>query len=274
MGRGGSSKVFRVLSTDAHVLALKRIKIRGSDRESMAGYANEITLLRRLRGKPGIITMHAADVDEQGGVIQMIMEAGDADLATVLQQRQSLSADGSRAAPERSHVNFVRLTWQQMLEAVDTIHEERIVHGDLKPANFLFVQGRLRLIDFGIARAIKNDTTNIYRDTQIGTLNYMSPEAIRDSNGPGRSVGSQRKPTMRLGRASDVWSLGCILYQMIYGRTPFGHLQLIQKLQAIIDPGHSIDMPLDAPLASTAALECLRGCMQREPVRAWSAARA
>ena len=132
-----------------------------------------------------------------------------------------------------------------MLEAVQTIHEERIVHGDLKPANFLFVragvlfggldfeafrtasgpcgseprrwrgrdgglhettpprrhrrdyrlakirarphgqntqvQGRLKLIDFGIARAIKNDTTNIYRDTQIGTLNYMSPEAIRDS---------------------------------------------------------------------------------------------
>jgi serine/threonine-protein kinase TTK/MPS1 len=69
-----------------------------------------------------------------------------------------------------------------MLIAVHSIHEERIIHGDLKPANFLFVRGSLKLIDFGIAKAIQNDdTTNIYRENQIGTLNYMSPEAILDS---------------------------------------------------------------------------------------------
>jgi serine/threonine protein kinase len=42
-----------------------------------------------------------------------------------------------------------------MLEAVQTIHEERIIHGDLKPANFLFVEGALKLIDFGIAKAVQ-----------------------------------------------------------------------------------------------------------------------
>ncbi|KAH8063255.1 hypothetical protein JL722_2418 [Aureococcus anophagefferens] len=159
VGRGGSSKVFRVLGADGRVLALKRIKLRGSEVDhSFAGYANEVALLQRLRGKENIVTLYAADVDRAAGSIHMVMEAGDADLAT-------------------------------MLEAVHTIHEERIVHGDLKPANFLFVQGRLKLIDFGIARAIKNDTTNIYRDTQIGTLNYMSPEAIRDSGAGPRGAG-------------------------------------------------------------------------------------
>jgi serine/threonine protein kinase len=56
---------------------------------------------------------------------------------------------------------------KQMLEAVHTIHEERVVHGDLKPANFVCIQGRLKLIDFGIAKAISNDTTNIVRDNQV-----------------------------------------------------------------------------------------------------------
>lgn len=56
---------------------------------------------------------------------------------------------------------------QQMLEAVNTIHEERIVHSDLKPANFLLVRGSLKLIDFGIAKAIMSDTTNIQRDAQV-----------------------------------------------------------------------------------------------------------
>lgn len=57
--------------------------------------------------------------------------------------------------------------WQQILQAVNTIHEERIVHSDLKPANFLLVKGSLKLIDFGIAKAIMSDTTNIQRDSQV-----------------------------------------------------------------------------------------------------------
>lgn len=54
-----------------------------------------------------------------------------------------------------------------MLEAVGVIHDEKIVHSDLKPANFVLVKGRLKLIDFGIANAIANDTTNIQRDNQV-----------------------------------------------------------------------------------------------------------
>lgn len=59
-----------------------------------------------------------------------------------------------------------------------TIHEARIVHSDLKPPNFLVVEGTLKLIDFGIAKAIQSDTTSIARETQVGTINYMSPEAV------------------------------------------------------------------------------------------------
>jgi len=73
-----------------------------------------------------------------------------------------------------------------MLECVKVVHDAGIVHTDLKPANFVLVKGALKLIDFGIAKAIPNDTTNIARDQQIGTLSYMSPEALCDAgNGPG-----------------------------------------------------------------------------------------
>lgn len=69
--------------------------------------------------------------------------------------------------------------WQQMLEAVHTIHEERIVHSDLKPANFLIVEGMVKLIDFGIAKAIEsNDTTNIVRDNQVQTLSPKTTPTI------------------------------------------------------------------------------------------------
>lgn len=54
-----------------------------------------------------------------------------------------------------------------LLQAVSTIHEARIVHSDLKPANFLVVGGELKLIDFGIAKAIKADTTSIARENQV-----------------------------------------------------------------------------------------------------------
>jgi serine/threonine protein kinase len=58
----------------------------------------------------------------------------------------------------------------KMLQAVHVIHEEKIVHSDLKPANFVLVRGQLKLIDFGIANAIANDTTNIQRDHQVSVV--------------------------------------------------------------------------------------------------------
>ncbi len=54
-----------------------------------------------------------------------------------------------------------------MLEAVQAVHDQKVVHSDLKPANFVIVKGRLKIIDFGIAKAIANDTVNISRDAQV-----------------------------------------------------------------------------------------------------------
>lgn len=58
-----------------------------------------------------------------------------------------------------------------------------VIHSDLKPANFLLVRGRLKLIDFGIASSMNADMTSVVKNCPIGTLNYISPEALMDIGG-------------------------------------------------------------------------------------------
>ena len=255
VGKGGSSKVYKVISPEHKIFALKRIKLEGREKEAAAGFMDEITLLNRFKGRHHIIQLVDSQIFREAGIIYMVLEYGEVDLARLLQRREKVrSAEGQG---DKIDLNFIRLHWQQMLEAVHIIHEERIVHSDLKPANFLFVEGVLKLIDFGIAKAIQNDTTHIARESQVGTLNYMSPEAILSGSNGNRS-GKQTK----VGRASDVWSLGCILYQMVYGHTPFSHLQFIQKLHAITDPNHEIDFPT---IQNQSLLDVMRRCLDRNP---------
>lgn len=85
------------------------------------------------------------------------MECGEIDFAHILAKYQGIPLS----------LNFIRVYWEQMLSAVQAIHDEKIVHSDLKPANFLLVQGQLKLIDFGIAKRMGDDTTNIHRDQQV-----------------------------------------------------------------------------------------------------------
>jgi serine/threonine protein kinase len=149
-----------------------------------------------------------------------------------------------------------------MLEAVQVIHDARIVHSDLKPANFVMVRDKLKVIDFGIAKPISNDTTNISRDFSVGTLSYMAPEAVRTQSG-----------AFKHGRASDIWALGIILYQMVYMQPPFAHLEPMQRVQMLSSPDLKIEFPeghcLDAHSSTTRAhlLSTLAGCLQRDPKR-------
>lgn len=147
-----------------------------------------------------------------------------------------------------------------MLMAVNTVHEAKIVHCDLKPANFLLVQGTLKLIDFGISKAIMNDTTNIVRENQVGTVNYMSPEALQET-----SISTQdHRGRLKIGRPSDIWSLGCILYELTFGKPPFAQFPtLIQRLHKILDPGYEIEFPPNYP--NSDLIGVIKGCLMRPP---------
>ncbi|WBW75417.1 dual specificity protein kinase Mph1 [Schizosaccharomyces osmophilus] len=230
VGKGGSSTVFRIYSPEnGRLYALKEVSFLQADFSTVQGYKNEIALLRKLSGNDRIVKLYAAEANNSIGQLNMVMEYGETDLARLL----------NKYATKPINLNFIRMYWEQMLQAVQIVHEQNIVHSDLKPANFLLVEGSLKLIDFGIAKAIGNDTTNIHRDSHIGTINYMAPEALTDMNA-NTDLGVK---LVKLGRPSDVWSLGCILYQMVYGRAPFAHLKMIQAIAAIPDERHQIQFP-------------------------------
>lgn len=110
------------------------------------------------------------------------------------------------------------------------------------------MKGTLKLIDFGISKAI-NETANVMRENQVGTVNYMAPEALGGSQGE----------RLKIGRPSDVWSLGCILYEMVYGSPPFAEFNVVLRLQKIIDS--IIDFP---KIDDEDLLQSMKGFLVRE----------
>uniref|UniRef100_A0A8C2ZN77 Ttk protein kinase n=1 Tax=Cyclopterus lumpus TaxID=8103 RepID=A0A8C2ZN77_CYCLU len=244
IGRGGSSKVYQVLDHKKQLFAVKYVDLEEADAQTIESYKNEIEHLNRLQQySDQIIKLY--DYEITNSHIYMRMECGNLDLNTWLRNRKTVNP------LER------KFYWKNMLEAVQTIHKHGIVHSDLKPANFVIVNASLKLIDFGIANRIQPDVTSIMKDSQVGTLNYMPPEAIKDTSSQAGKARSKISPK------GDVWSLGCILYCMTYGKTPFQSItNQIAKLHAIIDTSHQMEFP---DIAETDLLDVLKRCLVRNP---------
>ena len=269
IGKGGSSDVYCVMAENYKTFALKRVKLDDCDESAVRGYKGEIDLLKKLTEVERVVRLFDWELNDEKQELCVLMEKGDTDLNRLL----TLRLNGDKA---RFDAVFTRYHWREMLECVQAVHDMDIVHSDLKPANFLLVQGRLKLIDFGIANAIDTDNTvNVHRDTHVGTPNYMSPESITDTNAPQPGsmpkddAGKALKKDMRIGKASDVWSLGCILYQMTYGRPPFAHItNQISRIMAITNPKHEILFPetgIGDSFVPPALRGTLRRCLNRDP---------
>ncbi|XP_062981863.1 dual specificity protein kinase TTK [Elgaria multicarinata webbii] len=244
IGSGGSSKVFQVLDEKKQLYAIKYVSLEEADQQTIESYKNEIAHLNKLQQHSDkIIRLYDYEIGEKS--IYMVMECGNIDLNSWLKKKKTINPWERKSY------------WKNMLEAVHTIHQHGIVHSDLKPANFLLVDGMLKLIDFGIANQMQSDATSIVKDSQVGTVNYMPPEAIKDMS----SCGENGKSRSKISPKSDVWSLGCILYCMTYGRTPFQHItNQFTKLHAIIDPNYEIAFP---DIAEKDLQDVLKRCLIR-----------
>src|SRR5439155_15698795 len=121
----------------------------------------------------------------------------------------------------------------QICEALEAAHEKGIIHRDLKPANIkINPDGKVKLLDFGFARLFKSETQDADPSNSptlvsrtgigviLGTASYMSPEQAR-----GRKAG---KP-------SDIWAVGCVLYELLTGHAAFLGGTLSDTIAAVLD---------------------------------------
>ncbi|MCP4897217.1 MAG: serine/threonine protein kinase, partial [bacterium] len=152
-------------------------------------------------------------------------------------------------------------------EGLGSAHSKGVIHRDIKPSNiFLTQSGQVKILDFGIARLGERSTLNetesskstlTAKGTMIGTVGYMAPEQVRGDPADARS---------------DIFSLGCVLYEMFTGKRPFSRETTIATLTAILnkDPSpittHNPDLP---PALDQIVARCLR----KEPGRRFESAR-
>lgn len=227
LGKGGSSEVFACFCPlDKKHVAVKSVSLQN---HNSSGYINEVKLLQKLQTCDKIIKMYDYEILVNEKKLFVVLEQGGDDLATILK----------KVSMQKSHIPFymVFFYWMEMLYAVQQIHSNGVIHSDLKPANFLKAEGGLKLIDFGIASSVQLDMTSVFKTTQEGSCNYISPEALNQES-------ANESAAYKLHYKSDVWSLGCILYQLVYKKTPFQHIHILwKKLAVIMDPNHVIEFP-------------------------------
>lgn len=266
LGRGGTSKVYKVRSlTTKLTFAIKKVSFDKFDEACVKGFKGEIDLLTKLKDESRVVKLVDHAMSE--GSIFLVMECGDLDLARVLQTKLNLE--------NKLDFSFVKFHSMEILKCVEAVHRAGIVHSDLKPANFLFVKGVMKIIDFGIANAVPDHTANIYRESQIGTPNYMAPEALVEVNHTlsFSNKSSSGSNTWKVGKPSDIWSCGCIIYQMIYGRPPYGSYSGQLRIMAIMNPQIKIEYPsrgVGGVPVPHSSIELMQKCLARNPNERWT----
>src|ERR1700719_4145224 len=202
VGRGGMAEVYRArdLRLDRTV-AIKTLRTDlARDQTFQARFRREAQSAASLNN-PSIVAVYdtGEDLDVSTGapVPFIVMEYVDG--RTV----RDLLIEGHRLLPERT----LEIT-SGVLRALEYSHQAGIVHRDIKPGNVMVTRnGDIKVMDFGIARAMSDAQATMTQTAQvIGTAQYLSPEQARGE---------------RVDARSDLYSAGCLLYELLTGRPPF-----------------------------------------------------
>ncbi len=198
LGRGGVGEVWRAedlqLGRPVAIKLLRRLE--GDALSSLERFKREAQATARLSHPNVVATYDIGTTDDRAYLVMELVRGGD--LAQLLR---------NHGLPPAEEVADLAI---QAARGLDAAHAAGIVHRDVKPANLLLSSdGTLKITDFGIARMSGTGTENtggLTGPVLLGTAAYLSPEQVR---------GEPATP------ASDRYALGCVLYELLAGRTPF-----------------------------------------------------
>jgi eukaryotic-like serine/threonine-protein kinase len=253
IGAGGMGEVYRARDTRlGRDVAIKTLPAAfADDPDRLSRLQREAKVLASLN-HPNIAQIYG--LGESGGISCIVME---------LVEGETLQGRLSRGPiPVEEAVRIAR----QILEALEAAHEKDIVHRDLKPANVKITpDGNVKVLDFGLAKQplqanpdVSNSPTLSMAATAgviLGTAAYMSPEQARGENTDERS---------------DLFSFGCVLYEMLTVRQAFQGKTVSDILASVLvrEPDFTL-LPQDL---NPRFYELLRRCLEKDPKRRWHSA--
>ncbi|XP_059406741.1 serine/threonine-protein kinase 36-like isoform X2 [Carassius carassius] len=230
IGEGSFGRVYKGRRKfSGQVVALKFIPKVGRSEKDLRSLKREIDIMRGLKHPNIVLLLDSFETERE---VVVVTEYAEGELFQILEDDGSL--------PE----NQVREIACQLVSALYYLHSHRILHRDMKPQNILLGKGGVvKLCDFGFARAMSVSTLVL---TSIkGTPLYMSPELVEE------------KP---YDHSADLWSLGCILYELHTGAPPFYTNSIFQLVQLIVrDP---VKWPENM---SQDCLSFLKGLLMKDP---------
>ena len=253
IGEGGMGAVYRATDTklgrDVAVKVVLDVFVQDADR--MARFTREAHLLASLN-HPNIASIYAV---EPGAIVMELVEGHT--VADMI----ALAARTGVQMPQADVLAIAR----QLAEALEYAHDRGVVHRDLKPANMKVTpEGQLKLLDFGLAKALVQDPVSLAADTNsptltaqdtragviLGTAAYMSPEQAA-----GRPVD----------RRADIWAFGAVLYEMLTGCRSFAGESIVETLAGVIkqEPDWA-RLPAETPAAIR---RLLKRCLEKDSRR-------
>src|SRR5512142_3199626 len=247
IARGGMGVVYKARQVSLDRLVAVKMLLFGplASPEDVQRFRTEATAAGSLH-HPNIVSIHEVGIHQGQHYLAMDFVNGPPLSRLVTDQ----------PLPARRAANYVK----SVAEAIQYAHEHGVLHRDLKPSNVLIDENdQPRVTDFGLAKLLEKDSELTLSGQVLGSPSYMAPEQAAAHRG-------------LVGKRSDVYSLGAILYHLLTGRAPFVAPTVAETLQQVQTTDPVSPTILNPHLPRDLKTICLK-CLEKEPSRRYASAR-